>query len=208
MLEPRDTAAAFTTRSRRSATTAGRGLAAWLSPAALALFLAAGVAVPAEPAHAQALTGVEAGEGPVDIEADELEVFDQEQRAVFRGNVRVLRGETTMTATELTVFYTARESADDTEGEEASAGAGGQDIERIEAIGPVTISTPEQSATGANGTYDVTTETVTLTGDVVLTQGENVLRGPKLTVNLVTGQARLGEGRVRAIFSGGAAPGQ
>ena len=197
----RDDRAATPPRAERARRPA-RSLAGLLSPAALALLVASGVALPAAPAAAQALTDVQAGEGPIDIEADELEVFDAEQRAVFRGNVRVLRGETTMTASELTVFYTARQEGQAAT-EDAGAG-GGQDIERIEAVGPVSVSTPEQTATGANGTYDVTTETVTLVGDVVLTQGENVLRGPKLTVNLVTGQAKLGEGRVRAIFSGGA----
>lgn len=156
------------------------------------------------PAQAQGLTGVEVGEGPIDIEADELEVFDAESRAVFRGNVRVKRGETTLTSSELTVFYTAREA----EGEAAAGENAGQDIERIEATGPVTVSTPEQTARGSAATYDVTTETVTLTGDVVLTQGENVLQGQRLTVNLLTGQAKLGSGRVRGLFQAGSAPGQ
>lgn len=179
----------------------------------LALALLAAPVVGVLPAHAQGLTGVEVGEGPIDIEADELEVFDAESRAVFRGNVRVLRGQTTLTASELTVFYTAAEAEGEggEEGEEAPAAAGenaAQDIERIEAEGPVTVSTPEQTARGADATYDVTTETVTLTGDVVLTQGENVLQGQRLEVNLRTGQAKLGSGRVRGVFQAGSAPGQ
>ncbi|MEM7565666.1 MAG: LptA/OstA family protein, partial [Pseudomonadota bacterium] len=143
-----------------------------LSAFALALCLGLGAApfmAPA-PAVAQALTGVEVGEGPIDIEADELEVFDEESRAIFRGNVRVLRGETTLTASALTVFYTARGG-----NAEATPGGAGQDIERIEAQGPVTVSTPEQTAQGAEGTYDVTTETITLTGDVVPMPTQNYI---------------------------------
>lgn len=170
----------------------------------LARLLAFLIVLAPTPVLAQGVGGVTAGEGPIDIEADTLEVFDEEQRAVFSGNVRVLRGETTMTASELVVFY-AGSAATGTQGPGRGADASAnQDIERIEATGPVTISTPEQTAEGDEAVYDVATETVVMTGDVVLTQGENVLRGPRLTVNLITNEAKLDGAepgtRVRATF--------
>ncbi len=47
--------------------------------------------------------------------------------------------------------------------------------------------------------------TVTLTGNVVMTQGQNVLRGDKLVVNLTSGVSRVesgknGNGRVEGLF--------
>ena len=57
------------------------------------------------------------------------------------------------------------------------------------------------------GTYDLEKKTAVLVGSVVLTQGDNVLHGQKLVMDLTTGRSRLegtsleSDGRVRAIFS-------
>ena len=48
---------------------------------------------------------------PIKIDADRLDVFDKEQRAVFQGNVVVVQGETTMRCSTLTVFYETRGAA-------------------------------------------------------------------------------------------------
>jgi hypothetical protein len=55
--------------------------------------------------------------------------------------------------------------------------------------------------------YDLNRDTVTMTGDVVLTRGESVVRGDKLVINTVTGLATLdstaqgrGSKRVRGVF--------
>ena len=58
------------------------------------------------------------------------------------------------------------------------------------------------------------TNTVTLTGNVVMTQGQNVLRGERLMVDLTSGVSRVesgknGQGRVQGLFlpgSGGLDP--
>ena len=49
------------------------------------------------------------------------------------------------------------------------------------------------------------TNTVTLTGNVVMTQGQNVLRGDRLVVDLTSGVSRVesgknGQGRVQGLF--------
>src|SRR5215204_6434756 len=48
---------------------------------------------------------------PIKIDADRLDVFDKEQRAVFTGNVVVVQGETTMRCSTLTVFYENQKGA-------------------------------------------------------------------------------------------------
>ncbi len=45
---------------------------------------------------------------PIEIEADELEVQDREKTAVFRGNVRLVQGPTTLRASSITVYYNGR----------------------------------------------------------------------------------------------------
>ncbi|MBP0579794.1 hypothetical protein J8I29_10785 [Labrys sp. LIt4] len=44
---------------------------------------------------------------PVNIKADQLETHQDEQKAIFTGNVVATQGESTLTAEELTVFYEA-----------------------------------------------------------------------------------------------------
>ena len=63
---------------------------------------------------------------------------------------------------------------------EGAAGAGGsQQIKRAEAKGDVLVTQKDQTAKGDNGVFDMKTNTVTLTGNVVVTQGhERAARRP------------------------------
>jgi lipopolysaccharide export system protein LptA len=70
----------------------------------------------------------------------------------------------------------------------------------------VIITNKDQKATGDVGTLDMPTNTATITGNVVLTQGPNVMRADKLVVDLKTGFSRLestakgGQSRVQGLF--------
>ncbi len=84
------------------------------------------------------------------------------------------------------------------------------DPDKVIATGNVVVDSPASgTATGENGVYDVKPKTVTLNGNVVLKKGKDVMRGARLTVNLVTGSATLGGGvksqgtpggRVQGVF--------
>lgn len=146
---------------------------------------------------------------PVHIEASTLEVRDKDKVATFSGDVKVVQGDTSMKCKTLVVFY-------DQEGDKtakaakpmhvANPGPGGeQKIRRLEARGSVVVTSKEQTATGQLGIFDMPSNTVTLTGDVVMTQGQNVLRGDRLVVNLSSGVSRVessqgGRGRVQGLF--------
>lgn len=80
------------------------------------------------------------------------------------------------------------------------------DLTRAEASGAVYFVTPEQTMRGDRAIYDLGTDEVTVSGDVILTQGENVATGGRLVYNVRTGTARM-EGaptpngnRVRGVF--------
>jgi len=82
---------------------------------------------------------------------------------------------------------------------------------RIEASGKVYVNSGEQTATGDDAVVDMVGKLVTLTGNVVLSQGPNVITGNKLTWDMTTGRARVDQkagARIRGIFTPGAAPGQ
>lgn len=138
---------------------------------------------------------------PIQIESDKLEVRDNDRQAIFTGNVSVVQGQTLMKAGKMTVYYVGQAMARDGRKEDkpaeaapAAAGAtpGSADIERIEVDGKVYVKSESQVATGDRATFDMKSETLTLTGkEVVLTEGENVIVGCRLNVQMKTGQAQL-----------------
>lgn len=76
---------------------------------------------------------------------------------------------------------------------------------RIEARGNVYFVTPTQTIKGDNAVYTTANDQIVVTGDVILTQGQNVLTGSRLTYNVRTESARIeggsGQGgRIRGVF--------
>jgi lipopolysaccharide export system protein LptA len=143
------------------------------------------------------------GDQPIEIESDKLEVREQEGIAVFTGNVEVVQGPTLLKSGRMVVHY-------DQESGGGEAATGQQAIERIEVEDTVYVKSDRQVATGDRGTFDMDSQVLVLSGDeVVLSEGENVIVGCKLTVQMATGQARLdgcgesGGGRVRMLLQPG-----
>jgi lipopolysaccharide export system protein LptA len=135
---------------------------------------------------------------PVHIEAAALEVRDKQKQATFSGDVRVKQGDTGLRCKSLVVFYEGGEQTDSGKTlQAANPGPGGeQRIKRLEARGSVVVTQKDQTATGELGVFDMKTNTVTLTGNpVVMTQGQNVLRGGKLVVDLTSGVSRVEAGK-------------
>ena len=174
---------------------------------------------------------------PIDIESDVLVVHDQQKYATFKGNVKAVQGTTTLRARELDVHYvgggdkltgeqptqtagqptptaaqptqTAASGSASGDKPAAAAGAGSQtQITQIEAKGDVIInSAQDQTTTSDWALYDVPAQLVTVGGNVVLTQGQNVLKGDRLVIDLKTGESRFENpgtttagGRIRALF--------
>jgi lipopolysaccharide export system protein LptA len=178
------------------------------------------------PPAASPLQGLGAGQNsdqPVQIEATTLEVRDKSKMATFSGNVQVVQGDTTMKCQSLVVFYgqeigiggdktAAATPAATPAPAKASPGMpnGAQNIRRIEARGGVTVITKDQNASGDLGVYDLKAKTITLTGNVTVSQGQNVIRGERVVVDTATGNARVesstagagtaATGRVRALI--------
>jgi lipopolysaccharide export system protein LptA len=172
-----------------------------------AVGLALGLALAAAPALAQSrttsqLSGLKlSGDKPIQIESDKLEVRQADSVAVFTGNVNVVQGPTLLKAGKMTVYYVKDPDAA-AKGEQASGAAmtGSADIDRLEVANKVYIKSDDQVATGDSGTFDMKTEVLVLSGSkVVLSQGDNVLVGCKLTVQMKSGLAQVdpcGGGRV------------
>lgn len=150
---------------------------------AVALALVCGHAAAQSSAESR-LTGLRLnGNEPIEIESDKLEVKEAENKAVFTGNVSVTQGPTVLQSGVMTVFY-AKDGG--------SAATGSSNIERLEVDGSVYVKSDKQVATGDSGVFDMKTEVLVLSGkEVVLSEGNNVLRGCKLTVQMKTGRAQV-----------------
>jgi lipopolysaccharide export system protein LptA len=181
------------------------------------------------PLKAQTLTNTFGGlsqssKDPIDIESDVLVVHDQQKYATFKGSVKAVQGTTTLRADQLDVHYVgggdklATGKGGTAEALPAKATGGGASaaaddgaeakITKIEAKGSVIItSDQDQTTTSDWALYDVPAQMVTVGGNVVLTQGQNVLKGDRLVIDLKTGESRFENpgntpagGRIRALF--------
>lgn len=161
--------------------------------------LASSMIVPAAAQEAGAGSGIKlSGDQPIQIDADKLVVHDNEGTATFTGNVTVVQGATLLKAGSMIVYYVKGDKKESGQAADApktgglTAGPGSQDIDHLEVNDKVYVKSEDQVATGDRGTFDMKTEVLVLTGDkVVLTQGDNVAVGCKLTAQLKTGEAQL-----------------
>ncbi len=153
----------------------------------LVLALAAGAAsIAGSAARAQQLGPH--SDGPIDITADELEVQNKACVSIWKGKAEALQGTARVRADVMKAFF---ESKPGKSGGATGSGACG-DLIRIEADGSVFyVTDKDQRARGDHGVYDAGSDTVTLTGDVVAVQGQNVLRGTRMVFNTQTGEGHL-----------------
>jgi lipopolysaccharide export system protein LptA len=145
---------------------------------------------------------------PISIEADKLEYFDKEQKAIYTGNVVAIQGDSKLTCTVMTLFLTKNEPpAPSPAGRSVSPpappagnaagagiGSGGSQVKHMDAAGPVTVVSKTQVATGDRGSYDKDQNKVWLFGNVTLSDGGNVTKGDKLTYDMATGEALVEAG--------------
>lgn len=104
----------------------------------------------------------------------------------LRGRAEVTQGEN-------------RLRADSIEGTNAE----GQNISTVTAAGNVYYVTPTETIRGDRAVYTVSNATIIVTGDVILTQGKNVLTGGRLSYNIDTGQTNMvagNNGRIQGVF--------
>lgn len=131
---------------------------------------------------------------PIDVEAVSLDVNDTSKTAIYRNDVRVVQGDFKMATVEMTAFYTGQMAVNVTPGRAPDPAIPKQQaqLNKIEARKGVTVTGKDgQTATGQWADFDTKANTVTLGGEVKLTQGQTVLRGNKLLIDLNSGESRL-----------------
>jgi lipopolysaccharide export system protein LptA len=164
---------------------------------ALAAMAAAGLLlVPYGPgavaqSSSQIVTGAQESSGEaVQIEADSMEVNQDENQATFTGAVDALQGNVRMRADVLVVDY---EEVPDGEGSKT-------DVTFMNARGNVTVTSGGQTVTAQWVRFDVRANTAVFGDSVTVTEGQTVLKGNQLELNLTTGESRMAGGRVQGTF--------
>ncbi len=170
-----------------------------------ALYKVAAMAMLACSAALPAYAQLSAERGAITIDSDKLEVFDNKNQAIFTGQVDAIQDDARLRADKLDVLF-ENTGVDDNAG--AQLGSSWGDVKTIIATGNVYYVTPKQVAKAERANYDVSNDQVTMSGNVVVTQGKNVIRGDKLILEISTGRAVFDAtrsngktpGRVRAAF--------
>jgi lipopolysaccharide export system protein LptA len=135
--------------------------------------------------------GVDTGEEKLTADQS-LEYRDGAQIAIARGNATVIQAEREVRAAVMTGHF-------------QRLTGGKLDLVRLEADGGVEVKTPDTYATSAKGDYDLTTDIMTLSGDVKVTNAGNQFNGEFAEVNVKTGISRLlgsagGSGKVKSLI--------
>lgn len=126
--------------------------------------------------------------GRIQVGADQLDVAERDNKAVYIGNVDVVQGDARLRADRLTINFKGGSGG----GRAAGVGGGFGDLSDMLAEGEVFYITPELRARGDRGVYTASTDTVVLTGNVIVSRGQDIAKSECLTLNITAGQSTLG----------------
>lgn len=109
-------------------------------------------------------------EAPIHIQSNTLEAFGEKKLVVFSGNAVAVRGDMVLKGDKILVYYKSTEGGKEGEGQ----------LDRIEAHGNVVLTQKERTARGDWAVYEQTSQQIVMTGNAVLKEGKNVVRGEKI----------------------------
>jgi lipopolysaccharide export system protein LptA len=121
---------------------------------------------------------------PVEATADDLQVSSDTNSAIFSGNAKVVQGILDLRADKITVFF-----QDDV-----------RNIRTVKALGQVKFTNGEEIAEAQSAQFDVASQVITFSNNVILRQTQTVLTGDKLTYNIKTNRSQMA-GNVKTIFT-------
>lgn len=136
------------------------------------------VAAPALGQAVGALKGHDS-DAPVDVSSDHLEVQDKANRAILTGNVRAQQGDLALAAPRMTAAYLPGKDGGDPQ------------IQRLDATGGVTLTSPSETARSSYAIYDLNRRLITMIGNVTLVRGANRVNGGRLVYDLNSGRATM-----------------
>lgn len=109
--------------------------------------------------------GLMSSRSPIDVDSDTVEANQKQNSVTFKGNVVAKQEEITLYANMLVIYYDPDAKA----------------VKQVVASGNVKIVQLERRATGQKVTFKQADNQVQLEGNAVLREGENVIRGDRVT---------------------------
>jgi lipopolysaccharide export system protein LptA len=132
---------------------------------------------------------------------DSLEYWQQDDKAVARGQAVAVSDQNRISADILTAHFIksddqqkgAKKPAPKPQARNGTKAAPGADsnLDRLYAYGSVVVTTPQEVARGDRGTYNARTGIAVLTGSVKITRDKNQLNGDAAEMNLNTNVSRI-----------------
>src|ERR1700751_1429276 len=120
--------------------------------------------------------------GPIDITSDAGDFSNSTCESTWRGSAEALQGQSRLRADVIRAFLKPKAkgggAAPANPGTAESQVSCGQ-TDRIEADGNVFYVTPDQIARGDRAVYTADDDMIVMTGDVIVLQGKNVVRGDR-----------------------------
>jgi lipopolysaccharide export system protein LptA len=119
---------------------------------------------------------------PIQIQSDRLDAYQEKRTVVFSGNALATQGDKTIRADRLILHY-KNQPGGSTKKDVKDMGAIG-DLDRIEAQGHVTITQTNRVVTGDSASFHQDSQKVVMTGNAVMREGKNVIKGDRIVVFL------------------------
>jgi lipopolysaccharide export system protein LptA len=127
----------------------------------------------------------------VDIESDSMEILEKDKKAIFKGSVKLVRGDTTINSDVMVVTYADVKQPD---------GTNKTEVTFLDGEGNVKIVTKNQTVTGQKMHMDVKKNTLLVTDTVKVVQGKTIMNGQRLFSDLNTNRSEMTGGRVKGSF--------
>ena len=109
--------------------------------------------------------GLNSSRAPIDITSDTVEANQKQSTVTFKGNVIAKQEDTTLYANTLVIYYDQETKK----------------LKEIVATGNVKVVRVDQRATSKKATFSQSENKVVFDGEAVVREGENVIRGERIT---------------------------
>ncbi|MBW8880342.1 MAG: hypothetical protein JF615_02640 [Asticcacaulis sp.] len=136
--------------------------------------------------------------GPVMVGGDDWHADENAHTQVWDGRVEVTQADSRLRADHVVITHAPSGEGDN---------KGWGEVVKIEATGNVYYVTPDNTVKGDTAVYTKSDDTMVISGEVILTQGKNVMTGTRLVAQVGAGITTMdaaptssGKGRVRAVI--------
>lgn len=120
---------------------------------------------------------------PIEIVSDRMDAHNDKKLVIFSGNAVATQGDRVIKSDQLLLYY--RKDSGKAEKSPSKTGNDmGGELEKIEAKGHVIITQAERIVTGDSAVFIQDTQKVVMTGNAVMQEGPNIIKGNKIIVFL------------------------